>query len=100
MLSRIMVGIPSAENREMILKTLLAKEKYENVDFKELSIMTKGYSGSDLKVHFVGYSNSLILVCGDDIDIYFCKQNLCTAAAYRPVRELLRQERNKEKVIT
>ncbi|ESW15497.2 hypothetical protein PHAVU_007G076300 [Phaseolus vulgaris] len=69
---RIMVGIPSAENREMILKTLLAKEKYENVDFKELSIMTKGYSGSDLK-------------------------NLCTAAAYRPVRELLRQERNKEK---
>ncbi|XP_027936508.1 26S proteasome regulatory subunit 6A homolog isoform X1 [Vigna unguiculata] len=68
---RIMVGIPSAENREMILKTLLAKEKYENIDFKELSIMTKGYTGSDLK-------------------------NLCTAAAYRPVRELLRQERIKE----
>ncbi|XP_047177650.1 cell division control protein 48 isoform X1 [Vigna umbellata] len=68
---RIMVGIPSAENRERILKTLLAKEKYENIDFKELSIMTKGYTGSDLK-------------------------NLCTAAAYRLVRELLRQERIKE----
>jgi len=53
-----MVGIPSAENREMILKTLLAKEKCDEIDFKELSIMTKGYTGSDLKVHFVGYSNS------------------------------------------
>lgn len=55
-LSRIMVGLPSAENRESILKTLLAKEKHENIDFKELSIMTKGYSGSDLKVHFVSHS--------------------------------------------
>ncbi|CAJ1976994.1 unnamed protein product [Sphenostylis stenocarpa] len=69
---RIMVGIPSAENREMILKTILAQEKCENIDFKELSIMTEGYTGSDLK-------------------------NLCTAAAYRPVRELLQQERLKEK---
>ncbi|KAK7391309.1 hypothetical protein VNO78_19723 [Psophocarpus tetragonolobus] len=69
---RIMVNLPSAENREVILKTLLAKEKYENIDFKELSTITEGYSGSDLK-------------------------NLCTAAAYRPVRELLQQERLKEK---
>ncbi|RDX87855.1 SPCC24B10.10c, partial [Mucuna pruriens] len=69
---RIMVGLPSAENREMILKTLLAKEKCENIDFKELSTMTEGYSGSDLK-------------------------NLCMAAAYRPVRELLQQERLSEK---
>ncbi|KAK7380420.1 hypothetical protein VNO78_32930 [Psophocarpus tetragonolobus] len=68
---RILVGLPSVENREMILKTLLAKEKHENLDFKELAIMTEGYTGSDLK-------------------------NLCITAAYRPVRELIQQERKKE----
>lgn len=48
---RIMVGLPSVENRESILKTLLAKEKVEeNLDYKELAMMTEGYSGSDLKV--------------------------------------------------
>lgn len=52
MLSRIMVGLPSGDNREMILKTLLAKEKHENLDFKELATMTEGFSGSDLKVIF------------------------------------------------
>lgn len=52
MLNRVMVGLPSVENREMILKTLLAKEKVENLDFKELATMTEGYSGSDLKVCF------------------------------------------------
>lgn len=45
-----MVGLPSVENREKILRTLLAKEKVEGVDFKELATMTEGYSGSDLKV--------------------------------------------------
>lgn len=45
-----MVGLPAAENREKILKTLLAKEKVEDLDFKELAAMTEGYSGSDLKV--------------------------------------------------
>ncbi|KAL1342439.1 uncharacterized protein [Arachis hypogaea] len=68
---RIMVGLPSAENREGILKTLLSKEKHENIDFKEVAAMTEGYSGSDLK-------------------------NLCMTAAYRPVRELLKQETMKE----
>ncbi|CAK8532893.1 unnamed protein product [Lathyrus sativus] len=68
---RIMVGLPSVENREMILKTLLSKEKHENLDFKELATMTEGFSGSDLK-------------------------NLCITAAYRPVRELIQQERKKE----
>lgn len=49
--NRIMVGLPSVENREMIMKTLLAKEKVdEGLDFKELATMTEGYSGSDLKV--------------------------------------------------
>ncbi|GLT34806.1 hypothetical protein SLA2020_093010 [Shorea laevis] len=69
---RIMVGLPSLENREMILKTLLAKEKVEEgLNFTELAMMTEGYSGSDLK-------------------------NLCTTAAYRPVRELIKQERLKD----
>ncbi|XP_057774275.1 LOW QUALITY PROTEIN: lon protease homolog, mitochondrial-like [Salvia miltiorrhiza] len=68
---RIMVGLPSVENREMILRTLLSKEKVENLDFKELAVMTEGYSGSDLK-------------------------NLCVTAAYRPVRELIQQEREKK----
>ncbi|VVA11207.1 Hypothetical predicted protein [Prunus dulcis] len=68
---RVMVGLPSVENREMILKTLLSKEKVENLDFKELATMTEGYSGSDLK-------------------------NLCVTAAYRPVRELIQQERQKD----
>ena len=48
-----MVGLPSVENREMILKTLLAKEKVEDLDFKELAVMTEGYSGSDLKVCYL-----------------------------------------------
>ncbi|KAL0358913.1 UNVERIFIED_CONTAM: ATPase family AAA domain-containing protein 1-A [Sesamum angustifolium] len=70
---RIMVDLPSVENREMILRTLLSKEKAEDIDFKELAAMTEGYSGSDLK-------------------------NLCVTAAYRPVRELIQQEREKDKV--
>ncbi|CAN6464620.1 unnamed protein product [Victoria cruziana] len=69
---RIMVTLPSAENREKILKTLLSKEKSDELDFKELAAMTEGYSGSDLK-------------------------NLCTTAAYRPVRELIQQEIEKER---
>lgn len=68
---RIMVGLPSAENRETILKTVLAKEKSEDLNFKELSTMTEGYSGSDLK-------------------------NLCMTAAYRPLKELIQQEKEKE----
>ncbi|XP_057798578.1 uncharacterized protein LOC131014585 [Salvia miltiorrhiza] len=68
---RIMVDLPSVENREKILKTLLSKEKAEDLDFKELATMTEGYSGSDLK-------------------------NLCVTAAYRPVRELIQQEREKD----
>ncbi|KAK4384909.1 Spastin [Sesamum angolense] len=70
---RIMVGLPSVENREMILRTLLSKENVEeDLDFKELAAMTEGYSGSDLK-------------------------NLCVTAAYRPVRELIQEERLKDK---
>ncbi|KAL6280491.1 hypothetical protein ACE6H2_017372 [Prunus campanulata] len=69
---RILVGLPTVENREMILRTLLSKEKVEaRLDFKELATMTEGFSGSDLK-------------------------NLCTTAAYRPVRELIQAERKKD----
>lgn len=55
-----MVGLPSVENRELILKTLLSKEKVdEGLDYRELATMTEGYSGSDLKVGLllVSYSN-------------------------------------------
>ncbi|KAL2235149.1 UNVERIFIED_CONTAM: ATPase family AAA domain-containing protein 1-A [Sesamum indicum] len=69
--ARIMVGLPSVENREKILRTLVSKEKVEELDFMELAALTEGYSGSDLK-------------------------NLCITAAYRPVRELIQQERLKD----
>lgn len=70
---RIMVGLPTLESRELILKKLLSKEKVEEgIDFKELATLTEGYSGSDLK-------------------------NLCVTAAYRPVRELIQKEQQKEK---
>ncbi|KAJ0246292.1 AAA ATPase [Hirschfeldia incana] len=68
---RIMVGLPSIESREKILRTLLSKEKTDDLDFHELGQMTEGYNGSDLK-------------------------NMCIAAAYRPVRELIQQERLKD----
>uniref|UniRef100_A0A0E0MZF9 AAA+ ATPase domain-containing protein n=1 Tax=Oryza rufipogon TaxID=4529 RepID=A0A0E0MZF9_ORYRU len=69
---RIMVGLPTLESRELILKTLLSKETVENIDFKELAKMTEGYTSSDLK-------------------------NICVTAAYHPVRELLQKEKNKVK---
>ncbi|KAG5547169.1 hypothetical protein RHGRI_012996 [Rhododendron griersonianum] len=72
---RIMVGLPSVESWEIILKTLLGKEKVENLDFKELANMTEGFSRSDLK-------------------------NLCITAAYLPVRELIQQERLKDLMYT
>lgn len=69
---RIMVGLPTQESRELILRTVLSKEKVDkDIEYKELATMTEGYSGSDLK-------------------------NLCVTAAYRPVRELLKKERLKE----
>lgn len=51
MVNRIMVGLPSLENREVILRKLLSKEKTsKDLDYKKLATMTEGYSGSDLKV--------------------------------------------------
>ncbi|XP_073010645.1 uncharacterized protein [Typha latifolia] len=66
---RIYVDLPDAENRMKILNIFLSKENLEP-DFKldALANSTEGYSGSDLK-------------------------NLCIAAAYRPVQELLEEEK-------
>ncbi|CAA6665132.1 unnamed protein product [Spirodela intermedia] len=65
---RIYVDLPDADNRMKILRIFLSQENLDP-DFKleELANSTEGYSGSDLK-------------------------NLCIAAAYRPVQELLAEE--------
>ncbi|KAF3449595.1 hypothetical protein FNV43_RR10324 [Rhamnella rubrinervis] len=66
---RIYVDLPDAENRLKILRIFLAQENLESgFEFDKLAQATEGYSGSDLK-------------------------NLCIAAAYRPVQELLEEER-------
>ncbi|KAL5761348.1 hypothetical protein ACOSP7_017612 [Xanthoceras sorbifolium] len=66
---RIYVDLPDAENRKKILTIFLAHENLEpDFQYHELANVTDGYSGSDLK-------------------------NLCIAAAYRPVQELLEQEK-------
>lgn len=48
-----MVGLPSQESRESILRKLLSKEKVEGLYYKELAAITDGYTGSDLKVSYV-----------------------------------------------
>eukprot|EP00252_Welwitschia_mirabilis_P023433 TRINITY_DN6612_c0_g1_i1.p1 TRINITY_DN6612_c0_g1~~TRINITY_DN6612_c0_g1_i1.p1 ORF type:complete len:1074 (-),score=251.88 TRINITY_DN6612_c0_g1_i1:327-3548(-) len=71
---RIYVDLPDTENRVKILQTILSKEKLvDGFDFVELARATEGYSGSDLK-------------------------NLCVTAAYRPVQELLEEEKKMGKV--
>ncbi|KAJ0740096.1 putative AAA+ ATPase domain, ATPase, AAA-type, core, AAA ATPase, AAA+ lid domain-containing protein [Helianthus annuus] len=70
---RIYVDLPDADNRLKILKIFLAKENIEpDFDIRSLANATEGYSGSDLK-------------------------NLCIAAAYRPVQELLDEEKKGNK---
>ena len=55
-MNRIMVGLPSVENRGKILQTLLSKEHIEDgFNFSELATMTEGYTGSDLKVVYYIY---------------------------------------------
>ncbi|KAJ6929576.1 hypothetical protein NC652_013454 [Populus alba x Populus x berolinensis] len=66
---RILVDLPDAENRMKILRIILNRENLEpDFQFDKLANATEGYSGSDLK-------------------------NLCIAAAYRPVEELLEEEK-------
>lgn len=65
---RILIDLPDTENRVKILKVILAKEELEsNFDFEQLAKMTEGFTGSDIK-------------------------NLCIAAAYQPIREILQKE--------
>ncbi|KAL3694568.1 hypothetical protein R1sor_008219 [Riccia sorocarpa] len=71
---RLMVNLPDGANRAKILKVILAKEDLSiEVDLDELAGLTDGYSGSDLK-------------------------NLCVAAAYRPIREILEHERKEREL--
>lgn len=66
---RIYVDLPDVENRMKILRIFLEKEILDsNFMYEEVANATEGYSGSDLK-------------------------NLCIAAAYRPVQELLEEEK-------
>lgn len=66
---RLMVNLPDAQNREKILRVILAKEDLApNVDLEAIANMTDGYSGSDLK-------------------------NLCVTAAHCPIREILEKEK-------
>lgn len=68
---RIYVDLPDGENRMKILRIFLSQENLEpGFRYDELANATEGYSGSDLK-------------------------NLCIAAAYRPVQELLEEEKKK-----
>ncbi|KAL2938954.1 Protein MSP1 [Bienertia sinuspersici] len=70
---RVYVDLPDVDNRLKILKIFLAQENLEsNFQFDKLANVTEGYSGSDLK-------------------------NLCIAAAYRPVQELLEEENKVDK---
>ncbi|XP_075082753.1 uncharacterized protein LOC107793587 isoform X4 [Nicotiana tabacum] len=69
---RIYVDLPDAANRAKILKIILARENLEaDFPYENLANATEGYSGSDLK-------------------------NLCIAAAYRPVQEILEEEKEVE----
>ncbi|GER33493.1 P-loop containing nucleoside triphosphatehydrolases superfamily protein [Striga asiatica] len=66
-----MVDLPDASNRAKILQMILAEENLsDDVDLNAIAGMTNDFSGSDLK-------------------------NLCVAAAYGPVREFLKNEKNK-----
>ncbi|KAK7258075.1 hypothetical protein RIF29_32494 [Crotalaria pallida] len=66
---RIYVDLPDAENRMKILRIVLAQENLvPDFEYDKLAKLTEGYSGSDLK-------------------------NLCIAAAYRPVQELIEEEK-------
>lgn len=70
---RLYVDLPDAENRKKILNIILGQENLEpGFEVDKLASMTEGYSGSDLK-------------------------NLCIAAAYRPVQQLLEEEKKGSK---
>lgn len=103
------MGLPDKDNRERILRTILEKEAVaDDLDFAELANTTEGFSGSDLKVPI--FFVCLLMFCfvwvcarvsvpmcvreGSflDIKVSCVLQNLCTVAAYRPIRELMKEE--------
>lgn len=66
---RLLVDLPDLENREKIFKVILSKEELEDdVDMKELALMTEGFSGSDIK-------------------------NMCIEAAHEPIRDYIKNEK-------
>lgn len=68
---RLLVDLPDAANRAKILKIITREEDLgPDVDLEALAALLHGYSGSDLR-------------------------NLCIAAAYNPIRELLKAEKGK-----
>jgi len=70
---RLLVDLPDNENRKKILKVILLDEELSpNVNIDEISNLTEGFSGSDLK-------------------------NLCIAAAYQSIRDFLKKEKNLKK---
>lgn len=65
---RILVDLPDAEQRVQILQVILRSESVApDFDYVRMASQLDGYSGSDIK-------------------------NLCIAAAYRPIREILAEE--------
>ncbi|KAJ8749618.1 hypothetical protein K2173_026267 [Erythroxylum novogranatense] len=73
---RLMVNLPDAQNREKILKVILAKEDLAaDVDLETVANMTDGYSGSDLK-------------------------NFCVTTAHFPIREILEKEKKEKALAT
>lgn len=109
MTHRIYVDLPDAQNRMKILKILLAKENLESeFGFDELANATEGYSGSDLKVscssHPQMFYSSSLRATLSAVHLFHLfvtclahfLQNLCVAAAYRPVHELLEEEKKVE----
>eukprot|EP01105_Mastigella_eilhardi_P018973 TRINITY_DN443_c0_g1_i2.p1 TRINITY_DN443_c0_g1~~TRINITY_DN443_c0_g1_i2.p1 ORF type:complete len:1454 (-),score=393.61 TRINITY_DN443_c0_g1_i2:167-4528(-) len=66
---RLLVDLPSTENRLKILHVILQGEDLEpGFDMAALAAMAEGFSGSDLK-------------------------NLCVMTAFQPIRELIRKEK-------
>ena len=45
----VKIGLPDKTAREKILEFYLEKKKTENIDIQELSYLTEGYSGADIK---------------------------------------------------
>lgn len=72
---RLLIDLPDFENRIKILKVILSNEELaDDVDMNEISRMTEGYSGSDIK-------------------------NLCIEAAHEPLREYIKMEKGNPQLL-